>query len=91
MERTCVECGSPATVLALDAYGPGKDCELCTVCFISDYRIDTVDIPTAVLGVPAYVMTFTEESTCANCGSYICAPGAIHDPIVDHPDYNLTS
>ena len=83
----CVDCGAEAEVLDLNAYGPGKTGAYCTICFISNNRRDTIRIATTVLGEPAEVLVLTEGTTCANCGTYVLAPDALYDPIVDHPDY----
>ena len=83
----CEDCGQPADVVDLNAYGPGKGKHQCTVCYIADNRIDTMRINTAVLGLPAEVLVLTEGTTCSNCGTHVLADGALHDPVVDHPDW----
>lgn len=87
MSELCEDCGQPAAVLDLDAYGPGRGKYQCTICYIADNRADNMRIATAVLGFSAEVLVLTDDTTCTNCGTYVLAEGALHDPVVDHPDW----
>jgi hypothetical protein len=68
-KRECIDCGSPATVQHLEAYGPGRPEDYCTVCFISN-NAPGVDAPihTSVYGEDAQVTTLVESDSCDNCG-----------------------
>jgi len=85
--QTCSECGSPATVLDLHAYGPGKGQSLCTPCFISNNRLDNEQIATAVLGHPASVVVVGDEARCTNCDAYVMAEGGLTVPWSNEPGY----
>lgn len=78
-DDTCIECGKPAEVIDLSAYGPGKPGGYCTTCFISTHA-PANPVPTAVFGHSAEVVTIGDEAQCINCDAFIAAPGAITIP-----------
>ena len=79
-KRECIDCGEPATVTDLEAYGPGRPDDYCTVCYLANHA-PGVDYPihTSVYGEMAEVTTLLEGDTCDNCG--VCTITSIkHGP-----------
>jgi hypothetical protein len=79
-DSECYDCGQPATVIDLHAYGKGRHKLSCEVCYIADHA-PGVDYPvhTSVYGEMAEVTTLLDGDTCDNCG--VCTITSIkHGP-----------